>query len=145
MKIYQKNSTIINMLPIRSPHPPNLPNIKPSPSRPSVRWFFRYCYSTRMNLFRTRKLFGIDQLTQIHPHTCVGCPHLQHDPPPPDTLFDNHPEPVVHPRMNSRSEQRASHYVRAVGIRSRKQNFSGTMKTKPKNWSRKMQTRDRLI
>src|SRR3954469_21840182 len=33
--------------------------------------------------------------------------------PPPDTLSGNHPEPVVHPRMNSRSEQRASYYVRA--------------------------------
>src|SRR4051812_20286239 len=33
--------------------------------------------------------------------------------PPPDTLSGNHPEPVVHPRMNSRSEQRASNYVRS--------------------------------
>src|SRR4051812_49664143 len=33
-------------------------------------------------------------------------------PPPPDTLSDNHPEPVFHPRMNSRSEQRASYCVR---------------------------------
>src|SRR4051812_11432245 len=32
---------------------------------------------------------------------------------PPDTLSGNHPEPIVHPRMNSRSEQRASYYVRA--------------------------------
>ena len=31
----------------------------------------RYCISTRMILFRTRKLFGIDQLTRIHhPHVC---------------------------------------------------------------------------
>src|SRR3954465_14365878 len=28
------------------------------------------------------------------------------------TLSGNHPEPVVHPRMNSRPEQRASHCVR---------------------------------
>src|SRR3954464_345833 len=33
--------------------------------------------------------------------------------PPPDTLSGNHPELTVHPRMNSRSEQRASYYVRA--------------------------------
>src|ERR1041385_8456818 len=32
--------------------------------------------------------------------------------PPPDTLAGNHPEPVFHPRMNSRSEQRASYCVR---------------------------------
>src|SRR3954471_736954 len=32
--------------------------------------------------------------------------------PPPDPLSGNHPEPVVHLRMNSRSEQRASHCVR---------------------------------
>src|SRR4051812_31998456 len=40
-----------------------------------------------------------------------------HDPfgmiPPPDTLSGNHPELAVHHRMNSRSEQRASYYVRA--------------------------------
>src|ERR1041385_7254278 len=46
----------------------------------------------------------------------VGCPrHLRHEPfPPPDTLSDNHPELVVHPRMNSRSEQRALHCVRTA-------------------------------
>src|SRR3954470_3934094 len=32
--------------------------------------------------------------------------------PPPATLSGNHPEPVVHLRMNFRSEQRASHCVR---------------------------------
>src|SRR4051812_20716579 len=35
------------------------------------------------------------------------------EPSPPDHLSDNHPELVVHPRMNSRSEQRALHCVRA--------------------------------
>src|SRR3954468_14585078 len=33
--------------------------------------------------------------------------------PPPDTLSGNHPEPVLHPRMNSRSVQRVSYNVRA--------------------------------
>src|ERR1041385_642708 len=32
--------------------------------------------------------------------------------PPPVTLSGNHPEPVVHPLMNSRSDQRALHCVR---------------------------------
>src|SRR3954466_1462213 len=35
------------------------------------------------------------------------------EPSPPDHLSGNHPEPVVHPRMNSRFEQRALHCVRA--------------------------------
>src|SRR3954470_22811824 len=34
-------------------------------------------------------------------------------PPPPDTLSGSHPDPVLHPRMNFRFEQRASYYVRA--------------------------------
>src|ERR1043165_10038975 len=33
--------------------------------------------------------------------------------PPPYTLSGNHPEPVLHPRMNSRSVHRASYNVRA--------------------------------
>ena len=58
-------------------------------------------------------MFGIDQLTRIHPLTCVGCPrHLRHDSPPLDTLSGNHTELAVHPRMDSRSEQRASYYVK---------------------------------
>src|ERR1041385_6705768 len=66
-----------------------------------------------MNLFRTRKLFGIDQLTRIHhPHMCrrSTTPPAGYLPPL-DTLCDNHPELTVHPRMNSRSEQRALHCV----------------------------------
>src|SRR4051812_43307588 len=34
--------------------------------------------------------------------------------PPPDTLSGNHPEPVIHPRMNFRSELVASYYVRVT-------------------------------
>src|SRR3954464_9892390 len=33
--------------------------------------------------------------------------------PPPDTLSGNHPEPVLHPQMNSRSVQRVSFNVRS--------------------------------
>src|ERR1041384_1891705 len=33
--------------------------------------------------------------------------------PPPDTLSGNHPEPVLHPRMNSRSVHCAAYCVRA--------------------------------
>ena len=33
--------------------------------------------------------------------------------PPSDTLFGNHPEPVVRPRMNSRSEQYTLYHIRA--------------------------------
>src|SRR4051812_37384167 len=54
-----------------------------------------------------------------NPDTPPPCVSDVHDtssmiPPPPDTLSGNHPEPVVHPRMNFRSEQRASFYVRAL-------------------------------
>src|SRR4051812_23683436 len=35
-------------------------------------------------------------------------------PPPPDTLSGNHPELAIHPRINFRSEQHASFYVRAL-------------------------------
>src|SRR3954470_21827900 len=34
--------------------------------------------------------------------------------PPPDTLSGNHPEPVIHPRMNSSSELIASYRVRVT-------------------------------
>src|SRR3954465_1443747 len=75
----------------------------------------RYCYSTRINLFRTRKLFGIDQLTRIHnPHVCrMSMTPQAWSFPPLDTLSGNHPELAVHLRMNFRSEQRASYYVSA--------------------------------
>src|SRR3954462_1469563 len=44
----------------------------------------------------------------------VGSPrHLLPDSPPPNTLSDNHSEPVFHPRMISRSEHIASNYVRS--------------------------------
>src|SRR4051812_12606183 len=67
-----------------------------------------------MNLFRTRKLFGIDQLSQIHhQNACRMSTTPRHDPPPPDTLSGNHPEPLVHPRMNCRSVPRVSYNVRA--------------------------------
>src|SRR3954468_2697479 len=49
------------------------------------------------------------------PHTRVSDVHDTSGMilPPPDPLSGNHPELAVHPRMNSRSEQRASYYVRA--------------------------------
>src|ERR1041384_1496617 len=34
--------------------------------------------------------------------------------PPPDTLSGNHPEPIIHPRMNSSSELIASYHVRST-------------------------------
>src|SRR3954466_12556894 len=67
-----------------------------------------------MNLFRTRKLFEIVQLTRMHhPYVC----RMSTTPPAwylpsSDTLFGNYPEPVFHPRMNSPSEQITSNCVR---------------------------------
>src|SRR4051812_35059468 len=68
-----------------------------------------------MNLFRTRKLFGIAQLTPNTQPTRVSDIHDTSGMifPPPDTLSGNHPEPVFHRRMNSSSELIASYYVRS--------------------------------
>ena len=68
-----------------------------------------------MDLFWTQKLFRIVQLTRIHhPYVCrMSTTPSAWSFPPPDTLSGNHPELAVHPRMNFRSEQRASYYVRA--------------------------------
>ena len=67
-----------------------------------------------MNLFRTRKLFGIDQLHRIyHPHVCRMSTTPPAWSPPPDTLSGNHPEPVPHPRMISRSEPDTLYCVRS--------------------------------
>src|ERR1041385_5402017 len=67
-----------------------------------------------MNLFRTRMFLGIDQLARIHPPLCCSGNHDTSGLilPPLDTLSGNHPEPVVHPQMNFRSEQRVLHRVR---------------------------------
>ena len=110
-KVAQNISTNMNALPAYPPHPFNIPNIEPPPSGPSVRWFVRYCKSTRMNLFRTRKLFGIVQLPRIHnPHMCrMSTTPPAWFPPPPNTLSGNHPEVAVHLWMNFRFEQRASY------------------------------------
>ena len=71
IKVTQNGSTITNTLPAYPPHPSNIANIEPSRSGPPIRWIVRYCYSARMNLFRTRKLFGIDQPPRIpNPHVC---------------------------------------------------------------------------
>src|ERR1041384_6502099 len=67
-----------------------------------------------MNLFRTRKLFGIDQLTRIHhPHVSRMSTTPPASSPPPSTLSANHPEPVFHPRIIFRSEHIATNYVRS--------------------------------
>src|SRR3954464_14577410 len=77
-----------------------------SPLRSVCPIIARYRKTLRMNLFRTRKLFRMDQLTRIH--LSPVCRMSTTPPawylPPPNTLSDNHPELAVHPRMNSRSE-----------------------------------------
>ena len=113
MKVTQNGSPNTNMIPTTSLHPSNMPSIESSPSGPFVRWFVRYCKRTRMNLFRTRMLFGIDQLNRIHhPHVFRMSTTPPAWSPPSDTLSGNHPEPVVRPRMNSRSEQYTLYRVR---------------------------------
>src|SRR3954471_18227502 len=111
MRVVQKNSTNTNTVFVCLPHPPNIPNIEQPLLRTASPMIVRYCYSTRINLFRTRKLFGIGQLTRIHnPHVCrMSTTPPARFPPPPDTLSGKHPELAVHPQVNFRSEQRASY------------------------------------
>src|ERR1041385_4347021 len=54
------------------------------------------------------------QRSQLHyPHVFRVFTTLQTwKPSPSGPSVDNHPEPVVHPRMNSRSEQYTLHFVR---------------------------------
>ena len=54
-----------------------------------------------------------------NPDTSPSCVSDVHDTPglifpPPDTLSGNHPEPIVRPRMNFRSEQYTVYRVRAT-------------------------------
>src|SRR3954468_22863583 len=60
-------------------------------------------------------MFRMEQLAWIHyPPVCQLSLTLQTwNLPPLDHLPSNPPELDFHPRMNSRSEQRALHYVRA--------------------------------
>ena len=99
MKVAQKNSTNTTTVSVALPHPSNIPNVEPSPSGPLVRWIVRYCYSARIKLFRTRKLFGIVQLPRIHnPRMCrMSTTPPAWSFPPPNTLSGNHPEPVFIP------------------------------------------------
>src|SRR3954463_14074810 len=70
-KVTQNESMNTYTISILSPQPSNIPNIEPSPLRTVFPMIVRYCYSTRIKLFRTRKLFGIDQIQRIpNPHLC---------------------------------------------------------------------------
>ena len=83
MKVAQKNSTNPNTVSVAPPHPPNIPNIEPFPLRTASPMIVRYCYSARIKLFRTRKLFGILQLTRIHQ------PHVDYTAAAYDYVVDN--------------------------------------------------------
>src|SRR3954464_10378315 len=88
-----------NTLSICLPPPSNLPSIDTPPPVSFVDKLSGTDKSTRMNFFRTRKLFGIDQLTRIHhPYVCrmSTTPPARYLPPP-DPLSGNHPEPVKQP------------------------------------------------
>ena len=114
MKVAQNGPTITYMILIPPPQPSNIPNIEPPHSGLSVRWIVRYCYSTRMNL-----LWTLVQNSSTNPDTSRISLSDVHDTygmifPPPDTLFGNHPEPVLHLRMISPSVHQALYNVRVT-------------------------------
>ena len=114
IKVAQNSSTITNTLLILPPHPSNIPNIEPPPLR-------TVCPMICLVLLKYPDEFISNTKVVRNSSTNPDTPLLSlsdvHDtsgmiPSPPVTLSGNHPEPVVHPRMNSRSEQRALHCVR---------------------------------
>src|SRR3954470_24415222 len=105
----------MNTLSVRLPHPPNIPNIEPSPLRTVCPMIcpvlLKYPDEFILN---TKVVQNSSANTDTPSYAC----RMSSTPPtwylpPPDTLSGNHPELADHPRMNSRSEQRASYYVRA--------------------------------
>src|SRR3954465_2513405 len=114
MKIAQKNSTNPNTVSVGLPHPPNIPNIEPPPLRTAspmncpVLLQYPDQFISNTKVVRNRSTTPDTQPTRV--------PDVHDTPglifPPPDTLSGNHPEPVIHPRMDFRSELVASYYVR---------------------------------
>src|SRR3954463_3150463 len=114
MKNDQKNITNTNTLSVCLPHPSNTTNIEHFPLRTVCPINCPVLLECPVEFIpNTKVVRNGSNSTDTPPLYCSG----NHDTsglvlPPPDTLSGNHPEPVVHPQMNSRSEQRALHCVR---------------------------------
>src|SRR4051812_23934784 len=109
MKIDQKNTTSKNTLSVGLTHPSNIPNIE-RPPRTVCLVICPVLLKYPDEFISNTKVIRNRSTNSDTPLTSAGCPrHLRHDPPPPDTLSGNRPEPVFFPQMNFRSEQRASY------------------------------------
>ena len=112
MKIYQKNTTITNTPSFHLPHPSSIPNVEPPP-------FWNVCLMICPVLLKYPNEFILNTKIVRNSSTNPDTPPIRLSDvhctfgmtPPPDTLSGNHPEPVFHPRMNSRSEHCASYCV----------------------------------
>src|SRR3954471_5898830 len=114
MIVDQKNTKNTDTLSARLAPPSNRPNIEPSPLRtvcPINCPVLLECPDEF--ILNTKVVRNGSTSTDTPPLCCFG----NHDTsglilPPPDPLSGNHPEPVVHPQVNSRSEHIALHCVR---------------------------------
>src|SRR3954470_1550875 len=106
----------MNTLSVRLPHPPNIPNIEPSPLR-------TVCPMICPVQLKYPDEFILNTKVVQNSSTDLDTPPIRlsdvHDTPtcylpPPETLSGNYPELTVHPRLNSHFEQRASYYIRAI-------------------------------
>src|SRR3954471_6989573 len=93
-KVTQNRSAITNTIPIRSPHPPNIPNIEPSPLRtvcPINGPVLLECpdeFIPNTNVSQNRSIStDTPPLRLSGTHDTPGLTF----PPPPDTLSGNHP------------------------------------------------------
>src|ERR1041385_3042218 len=114
MKIDKKNISNTDTLSVCLPHAPNTTIIDtPPPDRLSDDCPIPYNYPDEFIL--NMKVVRNGSTNTDTPSICLSDVHDTSGmvPSPSGPSIDTHPEPVVHSRMNSRSEQCALHCVRA--------------------------------
>src|SRR3954468_12631055 len=114
MKVAQKNTPVKNTLSVGLPHPPNIPNVEPSPLRtvcPINGPVLLECpdeFIPNTNVSQNRSIS-----TDTPPLTFVR--YTRHPRPDPSPLRTPcpviTPEPAIHRQMNSRSELKSSYHV----------------------------------
>src|SRR4051812_19007696 len=115
MKVAQKNSTNTNTVSVALPHPPNIPNIEPPPLRTvcpmicpvSLKYPDEFIPNMKLSQnSSTSPDTPLSRVSNVH-DTSDMIPPLRTPCPTPCPVIT--PEPVFHPRMNFRSEHRASY------------------------------------
>src|ERR1043165_4623032 len=93
------------MVSVGLPPPSNIPDIEPSPLRTvspmNCPVLLQYPDQFILN---TKVVRNRSTTPDTSPTRVSDVPNTFGIIPPPDTLSGNHPEPVIHPRMNSSSE-----------------------------------------